>query len=176
MREALAEIGWVDKVLVNFRTSEAWPKGERNVEVVLDGHDRIWHALQNDNDEVPWEAVDLEPAEEAKVLATFDAIGRMAEIDMGLLKEVTEGFERSGGALDEMLDELLSLAPPERLIEPYHDEFDRQLAEMEGMIDEPIEIVVPRQYREQVMAWLANGEALTRPGIGKGVMRRCGLL
>jgi len=60
--------------------------------------------------------------------------------------------------------------------EEYAEKFAGQLAELDGMEDETIEIIVPGKYREQVIEWLANGEMLTKPGIGRGVLKRCGLL
>ena len=47
---------------------------------------------------------------------------------------------------------------------------------MGGISDNNILITVPQQYVEDIVAWLANGESKTGPGMGKGVMKRCGLL
>ena len=59
--------------------------------------------------------------------------------------------------------------------EDYSD-FDETLASLKGFEEVDIKITVPAMHEEAVIAWLAEGESKTSPGMGKGVMRRCGLL
>ncbi|HOJ21828.1 MAG TPA: hypothetical protein PLY56_09860, partial [Armatimonadota bacterium] len=59
LRGALNEVGWVQAVIVNRRTG-----------YLVDGHERVWQALQNGDALVPYIEVDLSPEEEAYVLAT----------------------------------------------------------------------------------------------------------
>ena len=84
MRGALNEVGWVQRVIVNRRTG-----------YLVDGHERVWQALQNGDAPVPYVEVDLDPAEEAYVLATLDPIGAMAQSSKeqlgALLAEVQSG-------------------------------------------------------------------------------------
>ena len=84
MRGALNEVGWVQRVIVNRRTG-----------YLIDGHERVWQALQNGDAPVPYVEVDLDEAEEAYVLATLDPIGAMAQADKeqldSLLREVQSG-------------------------------------------------------------------------------------
>ena len=84
MRGALNEVGWVQRVIVNRRTG-----------YLIDGHERVWQALQNGDAPVPYVEVDLDEAEEAYVLATLDPIGAMAQADKeqldALLREVQSG-------------------------------------------------------------------------------------
>lgn len=84
MRGALNEVGWVQRVIVNRRTG-----------YLIDGHERVWEALQNGDAAVPFVEVDLDEAEEAYVLATLDPIGAMAAADAAklddLLREVQSG-------------------------------------------------------------------------------------
>ncbi len=84
MRGALNEVGWVQRVVVNARTG-----------YLVDGHERVWQALQNGDAPVPYVTVDLSEAEEAYVLATLDPIGAMAAADKeqldALLREVQSG-------------------------------------------------------------------------------------
>ena len=84
MRGALNEVGWVQRVIVNRRTG-----------YLLDGHERVWQALQNGDAPVPYVEVDLDEAEEAYVLATLDPIGAMAQASNerlgALLAEVQSG-------------------------------------------------------------------------------------
>ncbi len=72
---ALDAVGWVQQVLVNRRTG-----------FVVDGHARVALALSRGEPTVPVLYVDLEPAEEALVLATLDPIGAMAGRDDEKLK------------------------------------------------------------------------------------------
>ena len=77
----LNEIGFVQSVIVNKRTSKAWGR-DRGVETVLDGHLRISLAISRSDDfEVPVSYVDLLPEEEAAIMASFDPIGAMATTD-----------------------------------------------------------------------------------------------
>ena len=84
MRGALNEVGWVQRVVVNRQTG-----------YLVDGHERVWQALQNGDAPVPYVEVDLSPEEEAYVLATLDPIGAMAAADKeqldALLREVQSG-------------------------------------------------------------------------------------
>lgn len=55
-------------------------------------------------------------------------------------------------------------------------DLDAELARLEGNEEVDIVITVPAIHVETVREWLANGERTTAPGMGKGVMRRCGIL
>src|SRR5438067_1943977 len=61
---ALNEIGWLQDVIINKRTSEEWPVGDRGVETLVDGHLRVKLALRYEQPSVPVKYVDLTPAEE----------------------------------------------------------------------------------------------------------------
>jgi len=82
MESILESVGWVQDVIVNFRTN-----------TVLDGHMRVDLAIERD-ELVPVVYVDLDPDEEALVLATFDRVGSMASVDEAalskLLKQVAD--------------------------------------------------------------------------------------
>lgn len=95
MKASLTEVGWVAPVIVNRRTG-----------YVVDGHERIWDALQNDNAEVPFIEVDLDEAEEAYVLATFDPIGAMAQADAANLDAVLRDVQSESAAIQAMLAEI----------------------------------------------------------------------
>ena len=79
---ALDQVGWVQQVLVNQRSG-----------FVVDGHARVALALSRGEATVPVLYVDLEPEEEALVLATLDPISAMATRDdeklRSLLAEIT---------------------------------------------------------------------------------------
>ena len=84
------------------------------------------------------------------------------EFDVGDLLEW--GFEEG---------EFGIVAPDE--YEDYSD-LDAELSALAGMEDVNVVIAVPEKHQETVKEWLANGESQTAPGMGKGVLRRCGLL
>jgi len=57
-----------------------------------------------------------------------------------------------------------------------YSEMDEQADTLNGYEEQDIKITVPAMHKEKVLEWLANGEQKTAPGMGKGVLRRCGLL
>lgn len=98
--EVLAKVGWVQRVVVNQQTG-----------FVVDGHLRAAMAVRA-NEPVPVLYVDLSPAEEALILATFDPISALAEredkrLDALLaelrLSEIGQGL---GSSLDSLLKDL----------------------------------------------------------------------
>jgi hypothetical protein len=93
LKSVLASVGWVTHVIVNERTGH-----------VLDGHARVALAISRDEPTVPCTYVDLDEAEEAIVLATFDPIGSMAVTDRAMLDNVIQGV----GTTDEDLAAVLA--------------------------------------------------------------------
>ncbi len=85
----LDEIGWLDDVIVNRRTSEEWGR-DRGIETVLDGHLRVSLAISKGESSVPVKYVDLTPSEEALALATFDPISALAIADAEVLADLLE--------------------------------------------------------------------------------------
>jgi len=57
-----------------------------------------------------------------------------------------------------------------------YSDLDAESGGLAGSEEVTITIVVPERYEEQVTAWLANGNQATGPGMGLGVLARCGLL
>ena len=78
----LAEVGWVQSVIVNKRTGH-----------LVDGHLRVSIALRDNAESIPVVYVDLTPEEESLVLATIDPLAAMAATDglqlAALLAEVS---------------------------------------------------------------------------------------
>jgi len=172
---ALDEVGWVQTVLINKRTSEEWGE-DQFVETMVDGHLRASLALrQGEDTPVPFDYVDLTPQEEALVMATLDPIGALAVADKEQLDALLHEVQAGDAALQELLSELAEKNGLYFTPEDYHD-LDEQLEELDGLEEVDIKISIPSKYRAQVEDWLANGEAKTAPGFGKGVMKRCGLL
>jgi hypothetical protein len=100
-------------------------------------------------------------------------LGGWDDVKLGgvLAKWAADGIvERTGFDKDEVDRILGALAPRD------YSDFEREMAEKEGLEEVRIHIVVPKKYADDVRAWLAYGEDLTGPGMGKGILRRCGLL
>lgn len=91
VRASLNELGWIATVIENVRTG-----------YLLDGHERVWQALPND-DEVPVLQVDLSEAEERLALATLDPLAAMAETDAQALEALLREVNTGEAALQEML-------------------------------------------------------------------------
>ncbi len=83
VQASLRELGWIGVVVENRQTGR-----------LIDGHERVWQALKN-NEPVPFIEVDLSEEEERLALAVFDPITYMAETDAqaldALLREVNTG-------------------------------------------------------------------------------------
>jgi DNA-directed RNA polymerase specialized sigma54-like protein len=133
MRGALNEVGWVQRVVVNARTG-----------YLVDGHERVWQALQNGDAPVPYVEVDLSEAEEAYVLATLDPIGAMAAADKeqldALLREVQSG-EAGVQAMLAQLAQDVGIVPPD---------FQPVGVEEQGRLDEKAKVTCPECGHEFV--------------------------
>jgi hypothetical protein len=103
VKEALLKVGWVTPVIVNLRTSELWPAGDRNVKTLVDGHMRVTLAARQNEPTVPVTYVDLTPEEEDYVLATLDPLGALAATDKDkMLELVAKQNEQTGAILAAM--------------------------------------------------------------------------
>jgi len=99
LRGSLNEVGWVQQVIENVRTGH-----------LVDGHERVWSALQNDNAEVPFIQVDLSEDEEAYVLATLDPIGEMATTDAKQLDALLHEVQSGDAGIQALLAEIAERA------------------------------------------------------------------
>lgn len=94
VQASLRELGWIGVVVENRRTG-----------ALIDGHERVWQALAN-NEDVPYIEVDLSEEEERLALAVFDPITYMAETDSAILDELLRDVNTGEAALQELLAEL----------------------------------------------------------------------
>lgn len=94
MRAALNTVGFVAPVL------------EAKSGYLVDGHERIWQALQNDNALVPYVKLDIDENEEAFILATFDPLTALADYDKPLLKELLGNVDSDDIAIQQLLSQL----------------------------------------------------------------------
>lgn len=95
----LGEVGWVQQVLVNRQSGH-----------VIDGHLRVELAISRNEPTVPVLYVDLDPAEEALILATLDPIGAMAATDAPKLEELLREVQSGDAAVQAMLADLAESA------------------------------------------------------------------
>ena len=119
MRGALNEVGWVQRVIVNRRTGH-----------LIDGHERVWEALQNGDAPVPFVEVDLDEAEEAYVLATLDPIGAMAQADAAKLDDLLREVQSGEAGVQQMLAELAErtgVVPPNVDFKEYDESVENEV-------------------------------------------------
>jgi len=98
----LSEVGWVQDIIVNRRTGH-----------VVDGHLRVSLALREAARSVPVVYVDLDPAQEALILATLDPLAAMATTDEAKLAALLADITLPDEAELEGLAELLASLGPE---------------------------------------------------------------
>jgi DNA methylase len=101
---SLDVVGWVQQVMVNRRSG-----------YLVDGHARVALAISRNESTVPVLYVDLEPDEEALVLASLDPISAMAATDDAQLQALLAGIETENEGLRALLDELAGTGPKDGL-------------------------------------------------------------
>jgi hypothetical protein len=110
MRGILETIGVIQNIIINKRTSDAWPVGDRGVETMIDGHMRIALAMRHGQQTLPVTYVDLDPGEEAIALATFDPIGALAGSSREQLDAVLREIETDNTDVQKLLGEVAERA------------------------------------------------------------------
>lgn len=94
----LDDVGIVQNIIVNRRTGH-----------LVDGHLRVMLAMRSEQAMIPVVYVDLDEAEEAKILATLDPIGALAQTDQEILDGLLAGVNGSSNpALEKLLNKLKS--------------------------------------------------------------------
>lgn len=140
---SLQEIGWVDEVMVNTRQGEDWPEEERNILTIVDGHLRVELSIREGEETIPVKYVDLSPAEERKILGTYDYITGMAFADTDKHQALMEGLESQNEDFDTLLqsirDELAGIDDVEEEDDPDLDEADVSDGSLLSMVDITIE-------------------------------------
>jgi hypothetical protein len=92
---SLNELGWIQRVIVNRTTGN-----------LVDGHERVWQALQANDADVPFIEVELSEGEERLALAIYDPLSAMAETDAKVLDDLLREVRTGDAALQELLTEL----------------------------------------------------------------------
>lgn len=93
---SLKELGWVAAVIENVNTG-----------YLIDGHERVWQAMPND-DEVPVLQVALSEEEERLALAILDPLTSLAETDGEILESLLAQIESPEGPLTDLLAVMLA--------------------------------------------------------------------
>lgn len=102
VKASLDTLGWIAPVI------------ESKSGYLVDGHERLWQALQ-DNASVPYIVVDLTPEEEDTALLIFDPITGLANYDAQKLDALLREVNTDAPALQQMLSDLatdVGLTPP----------------------------------------------------------------
>jgi hypothetical protein len=107
LRGSLQTVGWVQQIMVNRRTG-----------FVVDGHARVEEALSRHEPTVPVLYVDLDPDEEALVIATLDPIGAMADRDDAKLRALLADLTVDDAGLLALLGDLAGNDPKAGLTDP----------------------------------------------------------
>lgn len=92
---AIRDVGFIRSVTVNRRTGH-----------LIDGHERVWQAMTNEEPLIDVEYVDLSEAEEKTALATLDRIGELAEVDAAALDALLRDIETGEAELQALLAEM----------------------------------------------------------------------
>lgn len=94
MTAVLEEVGWVQEVIVNKRTG-----------LIVDGHLRVELAAER-GESVPLKYVDLSEDEERLILATFDPIGNLAELDPDVFGPLVNSLNLEDERLAALLNDM----------------------------------------------------------------------
>lgn len=107
LRGSLAEVGWVQSVIVNRTTGH-----------MVDGHARVEEAISRGEPTVPVVYVELDQAEEALILATLDPIAAMADSDGAKLAALLADVAVDDEGLRRLLGDLAGNPPLAGLTDP----------------------------------------------------------
>lgn len=110
VESSLRKFGMIAPIIVNERTGN-----------VIDGHERVWQGLQNDDAELPYITVDIDPADEATALLTFDRTGDLADWDADVIARLLPDVRTD---LDPALDRLMAELAEEVGVTPNLDPLD----------------------------------------------------
>jgi len=144
----LERVGIIQNVVINQRTGR-----------LVDGHLRLALAVRRGEATLPATIVDLDETEEALVLATFDPLGALAEVDAGKLDALLREVQVDSAALQELLADLRETAGLEDEAE---GDGERGAADGETLIDQAIQLAPQREYVVIVCDAAAEFEELKR--------------
>ena len=167
LTKIIAFQGWRHPIVVSKRSG-----------FIVTGHARLEAAEILEVEVVPVDYQDYpdEATEWADMIAD-NRIAELAEMDRALAKDLLAELDPGNFDMDLTGYDAEAL---ERLMTEYHPDSYADLTgqndDLAGMEEVDIGITVPAKHRDKVVEWLANGNPKTGPGMGVGVMKRCGLL
>lgn len=137
--------------------------------VIVCGHTRIKAAQKLGIESVPCViADDLTDAQIKAFRIADNRTHEFAEWDFELLEKELVDIDAMFTGFD--ADEMEQFA-----IKDYSD-LDALREDLSGQEDKTVVIVVPAKHESAVREWLAGEYPATGPGMGKGVLKKCGLL
>ena len=151
-----------------------WKKKDKNF--ILDGtqRDKALKSLNKDGYEIPLlpvvyiEADNKSDARE-KLLSLSSQYGDWDPDELTTwLNDIDSEIKKDLRFLDREMDIHID-------IEDYSD-LDQEMEDLKGMKSFLIVLKIPIKYKEKLLDWIANGEAHTQTGLGKGLLKRCELL
>lgn len=159
-----------DPEMLDLREPLVFPQGDKYV--VIGGNMRVLACKELKFKQVPCKILPADtPAEKLRAYAIKDNVSG-GEWDFDILANAWDEVELKQWGFEDV-----DLGWIEEGAETYdYSDLDKELDDMEGLEDVNITVTVPKKYKDEIMEWLANGEQQTAPGIGKGIMKRCGLL
>jgi len=164
LEKSIKEFGNVDPIIWNETTGN-----------IVGGHQRFKILKQGlkPKDKLPVSVVRLSDRKEKTLNIALNKID--GDWDYPSLKDLIEELNIKDFDLDTIGFDINEI---ESMFETAKDysELDILNDELEGNEDVNIIISVPAMHCERVIKWIANGEPKTSPGMGKGVLKRCGLL
>lgn len=117
----LDDLGIIDDVIVNKRTSDEW-KDQKGVPTIVDGHLRVRLAIKNGEKTIPVKYVDLTPRQENLALATIDPIAALATTDTEALKQLIRNTNATDARVLKFIEEMTE---KEGLIKKAYEGYDQ---------------------------------------------------
>lgn len=144
---------------------------------ILDGHQRLRAllSLREEGYDIPMLPVAIiDASDEADARRKLLAISsQYGEFDTAELTEWLAEVDRKFAESLRLVDGELGLKP----IETFDfSDLEEELQDLAGSEDVTIAIVVPKMHEDEIKKFLCQGNSCTGPGMGKGVMKLCGLL
>ena len=150
--------------------------------MTVDGHQTL-SALRGLHEDgyaipaIPFIEIDAHGAKDAAE-KLLQINSRYAEIDSeGFVDWMTDYLDFEMPDIKEMIENIQIPELKEIEFNDFNfDDFDEDNDKLSDMEDVDIKITMPKKYSDKAIEWLANGESKTSTGMGKGIIKRCGLL
>ena len=132
----LESVGWAAPVIENVRTGH-----------LVDGHERVWQALQAGNIDVPYVQVDVSENEERTLLTTLDPIGALADTDREKLAALMADVRSDDARVQELI---AGIAEREHILSEDDDVVDASPVDIKEQFMILVECDSERDQREKL--------------------------